>query len=75
MGVQELACGVYGTPVPTPQQVALWGPWWPFPAVNDQCVLMTLTWPWWSLEGMLAGACRIDPSLKKEVLVFVVTPK
>ncbi len=72
---QEIARGVYSTAVPTPPRVALQGLWRPFPAVNDWCVLMTLTWPWWSLGGLLAGARRIGPSPKKEVLVFVVTPK
>jgi hypothetical protein len=72
---QEIACGVHGTAVPTPPRVALPGPWRPFPAVNDWHVLVTLTWPWWSLEGLLADARRIGPSPKKEVLVFVVTTK
>jgi hypothetical protein len=63
---QGIALGVYGTAVPTPLQVALWGPCGSFPAVNDQIVAMMLTWPWWSLEGsLLAGICRIDHSLKK----------
>jgi hypothetical protein len=61
---------VYGTAVPTPPQVALWGPCGSFIAVNDRCAAMMLTWPWWSLEGLLAGARRIGHSPKKEVLVF-----
>ncbi len=51
---QEIARGVYGTAVPTPLQVALPGPWGPFPAVDDRQVLMPLTWPWWTLEGLHA---------------------
>jgi hypothetical protein len=72
---QEIALGVYGTAVPTPPQVALRGPCGSFIAINDQHVAMMLTRPWWSLEGLLAGACRIGHSKKKEVFVFVVTPK
>jgi hypothetical protein len=51
---QEIARGAYGTTVPTPPQVALPGPWRPFPAVNDWRVSTSLTWPWWSLEGLHA---------------------
>ncbi len=72
---QGIACGVQGTAVPTPPLVALQGPWRPFPTVNDWHVSVMLTWPWWSLEGLLAGARRIGPTPKKEVLVFVITPK
>ena len=72
---QEIALGVYGTAVPTPPRVALRGPRGSFTAVNDRCAAIMLTWPWWSLEGLLAGACRIGHSPKEEVLVFVVTPK
>ncbi len=72
---QEIALGVYGTAVPTPPQVALWGPNGSFIAVNDWHAAMMPTWPWWSLEGLLAGTCRIGHSPKKEVLVFIVTPK
>jgi hypothetical protein len=72
---QGIACGVYGTAVPIPPRVALQGPWRPFPAVDDWRVSVTLTWPWWSLGGLLAGARRIGPSPKKEVLVFVETSK
>ncbi len=72
---QEIARGVYGTTVPTLPRVALQGPWGPFPAVDDRRVPVMLTWPWWSLEGLLAGSLRIGPSSKKEVLVFIVTPK
>jgi hypothetical protein len=61
--------------VPTPLQVALWDPCGSFTAINDRCAAMMLTWPWWSLEGLLAGARRIGHSPKKEVLIFVVTPK
>jgi hypothetical protein len=73
---QEIALRVYGTAAPTLLGVALWGPCGAFSAVNDWCVGMMLTWPWWSLEGsLLTGVHRIDPSSKKEVLVFVVTPQ
>jgi hypothetical protein len=64
---QEIALGVYGTAVPTPPQVALWGPCGSFPAINDWGVAMMLTWPWWSLEGsLLAGVRRIGQSSKKK---------
>ncbi len=72
---QEIALGVYGTAVPTPPRVALRGPRGSFIAVNDRRAAMMLTWPWWFLEGLLAGARRIGHSPKKEVLIFVVTPK
>jgi hypothetical protein len=72
---QEIALRVYGTAVPTPPRVALRGPRGSFIAVNDWRAAMMLTWPWWSLEGLLTGARRIGHSPKKEVLVFVVTPK
>ncbi len=73
---QEIALGVYGTTVPTPPPVTLWGPCGSFPTVNDWCIAMMVTWPWWSLEGsLLAGVRRIGHSIKKEVLVFVVTPQ
>ncbi len=72
---QEITLGVYGTAVPTPPRVALWGPCGSFIAVDDWCAAMMLTWPWWSLEGLLMGARRIGHSPKKEVPVFVVTPK
>jgi hypothetical protein len=63
---QEITLGVYGTAVPTPPRVALRGPSGPFPATNDWCVSMMLTWPCWSLEGLLAGAHRIGHSPKKK---------
>ncbi len=73
---QEIALGVYGTAVPTPPRVPLWGPCGAFPAVNDQHAVMMPTWPWWSLEGsLLAGVRKIGHSPKKEVLVFIVTPQ
>ena len=72
---QEIALGVHGTAVPTPPRVALWGPHGSFIAVNDWRAAMMLTWPWWSLEGLLVGACIIGHSPKEKVLVFVVTPK
>ncbi len=72
---QDIALGVNGTTVPTPPRVALWGTHGSFIAVDDQCAAMMLTCPWWSLEGLLTGARRIGHSPKKEVLVFVVTPK
>ncbi len=68
-GRQEIALGVYGTAVPTLLRVTLWGPCGAFPTVNDQCVAMILTWPWWSLGGsLLAGMCRIGHSPKKKLL-------
>ncbi len=72
---QEIALGVYGTAVPTPLRVALRSPRGSFTTLNDRRAAMMLTWPWWSLEGLLAGARRIGHSPKKEVLIFVVTPK
>ena len=48
---QGLARGVYGLASPTPPQVALWGPWGSIIAVDDRRAAVTLTWPWWSLEG------------------------
>ncbi len=62
---QEIAVGVYGTAVATPPGVALRGPCGSFIAVNDRRAAMMLTWPWWSLEGLLAGARRIGHSPKK----------
>ncbi len=72
---QEIVLGVHGTAVPTPSRVALRGPCGLFTAINDWRAEMMLTWPWWSLEGLLAGARRIGHSPKEEFLVFVVTPK
>jgi hypothetical protein len=64
---QEINLGVYGTTVPTQPQVALRGPCGAFPAINDPCVVMTLIWPRWSLEGsLLAGVRRIGHSPKKK---------
>jgi hypothetical protein len=66
---QGIALGVYSTAVPTPPRVALWGPCGSFSAVDDWCVVMMLTWLWWSLEGsLLAGMCRIGHSPKKKFL-------
>ncbi len=62
---QEIALGVYGTAVPTSPRVALWGPRGSFIAVDGRRAAMMLTWPWWSLEGLLAGARRIGHSPKK----------
>ena len=72
---QEIALGVYGTAMPTLPRVTLWGHCGAFPAIDDWSVAMMLTWPWWSLEGLLAGTCRVGYSPKIKVLVFVVTPK
>ncbi len=72
---QEIALGVYGTAVPTLLRVALWGPCGSFTAIDDRRAAMMLTWPWWSLEGLLAGARRIGHSKKKKNLIFIVTPK
>jgi hypothetical protein len=63
---QEIALGVYGTAVPTLPQVALRGPHGLFIAVDDRRPAIMLTWPWWSLEGLLAGAHRIGHSKKKK---------
>jgi hypothetical protein len=65
---QEIALGVYGTAVPTLPGVALWGPRGSFIAINYWRAAMMLTWPWWSLEGLLAGAHRIGHSQKKKFL-------
>ncbi len=66
---QEIALGVYGTAVPTPPRVAIWGPCGAFPTVNDWCVAMMLILPWWSLEGsLLVGMRRIGHSPKKKFL-------
>jgi hypothetical protein len=62
---QEIALGVHGTTVPTPLEVALWGPRGSFITVDDQRAAMMLTWSWWSLEGLLVGARRIGHSQKK----------
>jgi hypothetical protein len=72
---QEIALGVYSTAVPTLPRVPLWGPCGSFTTVDDWHAAMMLTWPWWSLEGLLAGTCRVGYSPKIKVLVFVVTPK
>jgi hypothetical protein len=72
---QEITLEVYGTAVPTLPRVALWGPCGSFIAINDRHAAMMLTWPWQSLEGLLAAACRIGHSPKKQVLIFVETPK
>jgi hypothetical protein len=40
---QEIALGVYGTAVPTPPRVALWGPHESFIAVDDGRAVMMLT--------------------------------
>ena len=40
---QEIALGVYGTAVPTPPQVALWGPRGSFTPVNDRRAAVMLT--------------------------------
>ncbi len=48
-----IALGVYGLVRATPLRVALWGPLRKFPRVYDWREVKTLTWPWWSLEGLL----------------------
>ncbi len=63
---REIALGVYGTTVPTPPQVALRGPRGSFIAVDDRRAAIMLNWPWWSLEGLLAGTCRTGHSPKKK---------
>ena len=68
---QEIALGVHGTAVPTPPQVALQGPCGSFIAIDDWCAAMMLTWPWWSLEGLLTGARRNGYSLKKRSSCFL----
>ncbi len=65
---QEITLGVYGRAVPTPLRVALWGPYGAFPAINDWCVAMMLTWSWWSLGGLLlAGQVELATHLKKKL--------
>ncbi len=48
---QGLAPGAYGLASPTPPRVTLKGPWGSNIAVDDRRAAVTLTWPWWSLEG------------------------
>ncbi len=67
---QEIALGVHGTVVPTPPQVTLWGPCGSFTTVNDWGAAMMLTWPWWFLEGLLAGTRRIGHSPNKKKFSF-----
>jgi hypothetical protein len=70
---QGLARGVYKLASPTLPRVTLWGPWGSNIPVDDWRVVVTLTWPWWSLEGShdrawfttTLSSCR----------VFVVTPQ
>ncbi len=68
MWARQEIVGVYGTAVPTLPQVTLRGPRGSFIAINDRRAGMMLTWPWWSLEGLLAGAHRIGHSPKKKFL-------
>ncbi len=68
---QEIALGVHGTTVPTPPQVALQGPPGSFIAIDDWRAAMMLTWPWWSLEGLLVGARQICDSPKKRKFSFL----
>jgi hypothetical protein len=70
---QGLAHGVFGLASPTPPRVALWGPWGSNIAVNDRRVAVTLTWPWWSLEGSRNRA-QFTTALSS-CRVFVVTPQ
>ncbi len=61
-----IALRVHRPAGPTLPQVALWGPCGAFSTVNDWQLVMTLAWPWWSLEGFARG--RIDlATLLKEV--------
>ncbi len=65
---QEIALGVYGLAGPTLPRVAFWSPCEAFPAMDEGCVAMALTWPWWSLEGLfLAGRVELATHLKKKL--------
>ena len=65
---QEIALGVYGLAGPTPPWFALQGPWEAFPTLDERHVVMTLTWPWWSLEGsILTGRVILATHLKKKL--------
>ena len=48
---QGITLGVYRLAHATPPQVALQGSLGQYPCVDDQWVVVTLTLPWWSLEG------------------------
>jgi len=50
-----LALRVFGLAGPTLPQVALRGPRGALDTVDGRRVAMTLTWPWWSLEGSRGG--------------------
>jgi hypothetical protein len=68
---QGIALGVFGTTVPTLPRVAFRGPCGSFPTVDDRCVAMMLTWPWWSLKGsLLAGVHRFGHSPKKKFSIL-----
>jgi hypothetical protein len=69
---QEIALGVYGLVGTTPSRVTLRGPCRAFSAVDEQRVAITLTWPWWSLEGsILAGRIELATHLKKKLLYLM----
>ena len=70
---QGLACGAYRLASPTPPRVALRGPWGSIIAVDDRRAAVTLTWPWWSLEGSCDRA-QFTTALSS-VGIFVVTPQ
>ena len=70
---QGLALGLYGLTSPTPPRVALRGPLGSNIAVDDQRAEVTLTWPWWSLEG--SRDCARFTTALSSVGVFIVTPQ
>jgi len=73
---RDIALGVYRLARATPPRVALRGPLGRFPRVDDQRVLKTLTWPWWSLEGLLSQLAPLENGrLRPSVGVFVLTPQ
>ena len=67
---QGLARRAYGLVSPTMLQVAPRGTWGSNIAIDDRRVAVTLTWPWWSLEGSRHRA-RYTTALSS-VGVFVV---
>ncbi len=70
-----IALGVYGLARATPPRVALWGPLGQYPRVDDRRAVKTLTWPWWSLEGLLSQLLLLKMAALPSVGVFVVTPQ
>ncbi len=71
---KEIALGLFSTVVPTLLRVALQGSFGAFPAIDEWCVAMMLTWPWWSLEGSCLRVHVELATLQKEALVLDVVP-